>query len=106
MVVSNDIFLVLRNLFIEKGVIEMLCDVSGKVTFTEMKKTKDGAPYTVVKLMQADQKGNVNTVQVRVFNTALVLKGFVIGEDEIVDGCSVTAYKSGIDRVGLSVDKW
>jgi len=84
----------------------MLCDVSGKITFVEPKKTKDNQTYVVVKLMQSDEKGNVSTVPVRVFSNELILKGFVVGEETIIDGCRASAYKSGADRVGMSVDKW
>lgn len=84
----------------------MMCDVSGKVTFVEKKATKEGTVFVVVKVMQSDKVGNVATIPVRVWDSGLISKGFVVGDDVLLDDVKVVAYKSGIDRVGLSVDKW
>lgn len=84
----------------------MLCDVSGKLTFVEKKATKDGTVFVVVKVMQADKVGNVATIPVRVWDMGLISKGFVVGDDVMLDNVKVVAYKSGADRVGLSVDRW
>ena len=84
----------------------MICDVSGKVTFVEHKATKDNQNYLVVKVMQADNKGNVNTIPVRIWDAKMIMEGFKVGDDVIVEGCVAKPYKSGLDRVGMSVDKW
>lgn len=84
----------------------MMCDVKGKITFVEKKVTKDNQPYNVVKVMQADKVGNVETVAVRIFAPDLIAKGFEVGKDIVFTDIKVKAYKSGADRAGLSVDKW
>ena len=83
----------------------MQCDISGKVNFVEDKVTKDGQKYIVVKVVQEDKKGNVETVPVRIFDDELAAT-VKVGGDIIITDVKVTAYKSGADRVALSVDKW
>jgi hypothetical protein len=80
--------------------------VKGEVTYVESKESKDKARYLQVKVMQGDRKGNVYTIAVRIWDPALVAKGYSIGDSFSLDECSVQAYKMGNDRIGLSVDKW